>query len=433
MSLVRSLLFLSRLGDPPRPGIRRVTTRTAPKRSDGLLLTNTIPMQSLPRALSTELEALQAAGLGRQCRELAPASATSVLAAGQSLLMFGSNDYLGLARDRRVTATAAAAATEWGAGSTGSRLTTGTFPLHRALEQELAELKGAEAALFFSSGYLASVGSIPALVGRGDLILSDALNHASLIDGCRLSRAEIRIYRHGDARHAAELLGDRDQFRRVLLVTDGVFSMDGDLAPLPALVELCEATDAWLMVDDAHGTGVLGAMGGGTVEYFGLQDRVPVQMGTASKALGAEGGFIAGSTELISYLQNRARSFIFSTAPTPATVAGARAALSIVRDEPERRVALSRNVQQLRGGLRERGLNVPEGVTPIIPVLLGEAEAAVRISRLLEQEGFWIPAIRPPTVPSGTARLRVSVTAAHTAEEIDEAIQAISRVVGKEQ
>jgi len=389
-------------------------------------------MNSLRQALSADLEALSASGLRRTCRALEAATATTVTVGGRSLLVFGSNNYLGLARHPRLLSAAQSALTQWGAGATGSRLTTGTTAHHAALERELARFKGTDAALFFPSGYQASVGAIPALVDRGDLILSDALNHASLIDGCRLSRADIRVFRHCDVAHAAELLSDRKRFRRVLLITDGVFSMDGDLAPLPALAALCQGADAWLMVDDAHGTGVLGNSGAGTVEYFGLQGRVAVQMGTASKALGAEGGFIAGPTELIEYLRNRARSFVFSTAPAPATVASVRAAVWLVRAEPERRDALQRNIRQLRGGLRERGIEVPEGVTPIIPVLIGGAAAAVQASALLEQDGFWIPAIRPPTVPDGTARLRVSVTAEHTSEQIERVVEALARVLGKE-
>lgn len=389
-------------------------------------------MHSLRQALSAELDNLSASGLWRRCRELRDVTATTATVNGRSLVVFGSNNYLGLAQHPRLIAAAHEALKEWGAGATGSRLTTGTYSLHEQLERELAVLKGAEAALFFPSGYQASVGTIPALVGRGDLILSDGLNHASLIDGCRLSRAEVRVYRHADAEHAAELLADRSRFRRALLVTDGVFSMDGDLAPLPALADLCDATDAWLMVDDAHGTGVLGNSGAGTVDYFGLKGRVPVQLGTASKALGTEGGFIAGPAELIAYLCNRARSFVFTTASTPATVASVRAALQVVKEEPERRFTLWQSIQHLRGGLRERGVDVPEGVTPIVPVLIGDAERAVHAASLLEQAGLWIPAIRPPTVPEGTARLRVSVTAAHSREQVEQAVDAIARVLHKE-
>jgi 8-amino-7-oxononanoate synthase len=329
-----------------------------------------------------------------------------------------------------VRTAAAEAASEWGAGATGSRLTTGSLALHSALEAELAALKGAEGAVLFGSGYEAAVGTIPALVGRGDLILSDSLNHASLIDGCRLSRAEVRVYRHRDVDHARELLADRSSFRRCLLVSDGVFSMDGDLAPLPELCDLCDAFDTWLMVDDAHGTGVLGERGGGTVEHFGLEGRVPVQMGTLSKALGSQGGFVAGSAALAEYLRNRARTFIFSTAPTPAAAAAARASLRIVREEPQLRTGLLRRAAYLRKGLRSLGFDVPEGETPIVPVLVGESDRALALAAVLEEEGVWAPAIRPPTVPSGTARLRLCVQATHEGQHLEYAHEAFVRARG---
>ena len=390
-------------------------------------------MDSLRHALSAELEELRDRDLLRRTRTIEPLEGAEALVDGRKVVLFGTNDYLGLSQHPAVVRAAAEAASRSGAGSTGARLTTGTRPEHEALERELAELKGAEAALFFGSGYQTALGTIPALVGRGDLILSDALNHASLIDGCRLSRAEVRVYRHNDAVHAAELLTDRHRYRRALLITDGVFSMDGDLAPLPELAELCERTDTWLMVDDAHGTGVLGETGAGTVQHFGLEGRVPIQLGTASKALGAEGGFIAGARELIDYLRNRARSWIFSTAPTPATVAAVRAALQVLHTEPEHRLALTRNTMRLREGLRAAGVPVVDGITPIVPVILGDASDALRASGELEQAGLFIPAIRPPTVPEGNARLRVCVSAAHTEAMIDRVVAEISRVVGRAQ
>lgn len=375
-------------------------------------------MPDLRASLAQELDELKARSLYRTCRT-----------SDADVLSFGSNDYLGLARDPRVMRAAALAAATHGAGSTGSRLTTGSREAHQELERALSALKGTDDALFFSSGYLAAIGAVPALTSSDDLILSDALNHASLIDGCRLSRATVRVFRHADAGHAAELLADRHRFRRVLVVTDGVFSMDGDLAPLPALADLCDHFDAWLMVDDAHGTGVLGETGAGTVEHFGLRGRVPIQMGTASKALGAEGGFIAGPSELVDLLRNRARSFIFSTAPTPATVAAVREALNVLQEEPELRANLARNGARLRVGLRSQGVTVPPGSTPIIPVLLGEPDRAVRAAAHLQASGLRIPAIRPPTVAEGTARLRVTVTAAHTSEQIERAIAAIAEAV----
>jgi len=419
--------------------------------------------------LSTDLEALTAAGLRRRPRHIDSLDGPWATVDGQRLLVMGSNNYLGLAAHPTVVAAAQEAEGRWGAGATGSRLTTGSFALHEELEAALAALKGSEAALLFTSGYLAATGTIPALAGRGDLILSDALNHACLIDGCRLSGAEVRIFRHADAEHVCELLTDRASFRRCLIVTDGVFSMDGDIAPLPDLHRLSREHNAWLMVDDAHATGVLGPNGGGTAEHFGLHPGDIIHMGTLSKALGTQGGFIAGPSVLIDYLQNRARSFIFDTALAPGATGAAIAALKIVRNEPERRMRLQTNSRMLReivGANRSLRNRVPfvgshphpppegrgqerrvgnaascfilplssgEGLgrgasvsfTPIIPIIVGESGAAVALAARLEERGIWAPAIRPPTVPPGTARLRVSVTAAHSEEDIRHAAQEI--------
>lgn len=383
-------------------------------------------MESLRSALAAELDRLREQSLYRAARPSSLAPGPWIEREGRRLLNLGSNNYLGLTGHPRAREAAAEAVARWGTGSSGSRLTSGALVLHEELERELARLKGAEAALLFPTGYMANVGTIPALAGRGDLILSDALNHASLIDGCRLSRAEVRVYRHADPDHARSLLTDRDRFRRVLLVTDGVFSMDGDLAPLPDLCSLCEERDAWLMVDDAHGTGVLGAGGAGTAEHLGVADRVPIRMGTLSKALAAEGGFIAGSSELVDYLRNRARSFIFATAPAPATAAAALASLEILKAEPERRAGLLARARALRSALRQAGFSVPEGETPIIPVAAGEAKTALALAAALEERGVWAPAIRPPTVPEGTSRLRVSVTAAHSEAELEQAAAAFA-------
>lgn len=383
-------------------------------------------MDTLDHALAAELEEIRARGLYRRARRVESMAGPRAVVEGRPVIVLGSNNYLGLADHPALVRAAAAAAAEWGAGATGSRLTTGSQALVEDLENELALLKSAEAALVFTSGYQAAVGVIPALVGRGDLVLSDALNHACLIDGCRLSRAEVRVYRHADLDHARSLLTDRRRFRRCLIATDGVFSMDGDLAPVRALCDLCDEMDAWLMVDDAHGTGVLGRRGAGVVERFGLQGRVPVQMGTLSKALGCQGGFVAGSRVLVDYLLNRSRSFIFSTAPSPAVAGAARAALGLVAQEPERRDRLAANAARLRRGLRELGWEVADGETPIIPLVVGPAEAAVRLARALEERGVWVPAIRPPTVPVGTARLRISVMATHTDADLEEALAAFA-------
>jgi 8-amino-7-oxononanoate synthase len=392
-------------------------------------------MESLRSVLAAELAEQCARGLYRRQRRLDGAPGPRAVVEGRSLLVLGSNNYLGLTEHPTVRAAAAAAIGEWGTGAGGARLTTGNLALHEALERELAAFKGTEDALLFATGYQANVGTIPALAGRGDLILSDALNHASLIDGCRLSRAEVRVYRHADALHARALLADRHRFRRCLVVTDGVFGMDGDLAPLPDLCTLCEERDAWLMVDDAHGTGVLGPTGAGTIEHFGLSDRVPIQMGTLSKALAAEGGFVAGCRELIDFLRNRARSFLFATAPVPAAVAAARAALGVIGREPAHRQRLAANVAQLRAGLEALGICLPDSPAnvacgaAILPVVLGSAEAALDASARLEAAGVWIPAIRPPTVPEGTARLRLSVMATHTRADLDQALAALHSVL----
>jgi 8-amino-7-oxononanoate synthase len=373
---------------------------------------------TLDEAFAADLADLERGGLRRRLPE-----------PDVGLLMLGSNDYLGLAGHPAVREAAAAAAREWGAGSGGSRLTSGNLGLHEALEAELADWQGTEAAVLFPSGYQAAVGTIPALVGAGDLILSDALNHACLIDGMRLSRAEVRVYRHADAGHAAELLRDRGAYRRALVVSDGVFSMDGDLAPLPALADVCRQHDAWLMVDDAHGGGVLGPAGVGAAAHLGVAGRVDIRMGTLSKALGAEGGYVAGSAALADWLRNRARSFVFSTAAAPPVVAAARAGVELARAGEGLRERLAHNGRVLRDALAEHGVAEDPGVTPIIPVLIGDAAAAVAAARRLAAEGVWAPAIRPPTVPPGSSRLRLSVTAAHEEPDLRRAAAAVAAAV----
>lgn len=387
-------------------------------------------MANLDESLQTELAALAERGRLRTTRPFETPPGPRAQIGGRSLINFGSNNYLGLAEHPAVRRAASEAAERWGTGSTGSRLLSGNLPPHAALEAALASFLGEEAALLFSSGYLAAVGTIPALVGRGDLILSDALNHASLIDGCRLSRAEVRVYRHADAAHAAARLADRQAFRRCLLVTDGVFSMDGDAAPLAELADLAQQCDAWLMVDDAHGLGVLGRAGRGSVEAAEVEGRVAVRMGTLSKALGSEGGFVAGSRTLVQFLINRARSFIFSTAPSPASVAAAQAALRVLRTEPERRQRVLLGAAKLRAGLVHLGYQSTGGESAIIPVLVGADAEAVRLSRQLEEQGVWAPAIRPPSVPVGSARLRLAVTADHSAKDIETALRSFAEARG---
>lgn len=374
---------------------------------------------------SRELEEIQAAGLYRRLRRMDSASSREVIVEGRPLLMCASNNYLGLADDPQLQEAAIDALRQFGTGSGGSRLTTGNTSLHEELERALAELKGTEAALLFNTGYMANVAALTTLVGKGDMILSDQWNHASLIDGARLSRAETQIYGHADmADLEAKLAAAQGKHRRILIVTDGVFSMDGDIAPLPTICDLAERYGADVMVDDAHATGVLGAKGGGTVDHFRLYGRVAVQMGTLSKAAGAEGGYIAGSRQLVEYLLNKSRPFIFSTAQSPAVIGAALAALRIIAGEPERRHHLLSIAGQLRARLVAEGFEVIPGATPILGVVIGEADRAVAFSRRLEQAGVFAPAIRPPTVPAGTSRIRLTLTARHSAEDLERIVGA---------
>lgn len=378
--------------------------------------------------MAEALSTLAAKGLLRNLRTLSSGPDPWVEYEGRRLLHLASNNYLGLATEPRVVEAAAEAARRYGAGAGASRLMTGHTDLHAALEADLAAWKGTEAALVFPTGFAANLGVLTALAGPRDAIFADALNHASLIDGARLCRATVRYYRHGDLDHLEHLIRKTRCRGRRLIVTDGVFSMDGDLAPLPGLVEIAERHEALLVVDDAHGTGVLGPDGAGTAAHFGLSGRIPVQIGTLSKALGAQGGFVAGSRELIDYLINRARPFIYSTGIAPPVAAAARTALALVRQEPERRARLRENARWLRQRLQAMGLRlVPAADTPILAVLIGEAEAALAFSQRLLEAGVLVPAVRPPAVPPGTSRLRVSVMATHTAEDLAMAAEAFAR------
>jgi glycine C-acetyltransferase/8-amino-7-oxononanoate synthase len=377
-----------------------------------------------------EVAGIEAAGLLRRVRALESASEPEVVLNGKRVLCLASNNYLGLAAHPEVINAAAAAARTYGAGAGSARLITGGLVLHDELEARLAAFKGAEAALLFSSGYLANLGTVAALVGPEDAVFSDELNHASIIDGCRLSRAEVHVYRHADAGHLEERLAAWRQgpgaAARALVVTDSVFSMDGDIAPLPDIVNACERHDAILMVDEAHATGVVGPGGRGGVAGYGLEGRVGVVMGTLSKALGAAGGFIAGSADLCALLRNRARSFIFDTALPPPTAAAALAALRIVEREPDRPALARRLATRLATGLRSAGYDVPDPAAAILPVIVGEADAAMALSARLLDAGVLVTAIRPPSVPPGTSRLRTTVMASHTDADIDRAIAAFA-------
>ncbi|GAB7388892.1 glycine C-acetyltransferase [Bacillaceae bacterium] len=378
-------------------------------------------------SLGEELAQIREKGLWRRLRRLDGANEAATHIEGRDVLLLSSNNYLGLATDPRVKGKAIEAIERYGAGSGGARLTTGNLALHEELEKSIAAFKGYESAIVFSSGYLANLGTISALMGEGDLILSDALNHASIIDGCRLSKAQTWVYRHADMQDLEEKLRRFAGFRRKLIVTDGVFSMDGDIAPLPRIVELAERYGAWVMVDDAHATGVLGKNGAGTVEHFGLAGRVQLALGTLSKAVGAEGGFVAASRTVIDYLRNRARPFIFQTALSPGVVAAALEALRLMREEPVLRERLMENARYLREGLGRLGFSLVPGETPIIAVLIGDAQKAVDVSRRLEELGIYAPAIRPPTVPQGQSRIRVTVMATHTREQLEQALACFAR------
>jgi 8-amino-7-oxononanoate synthase len=377
-----------------------------------------------------EVGRIEAAGLLRRVRALESASEPEVTLNGRRVLCLASNNYLGLAAHPEVAEAAAEAAQRYGAGAGSARLITGGLALHDELEARLAAFKGTESALLFSSGYLANLGTVAALVGPGDAVFSDELNHASIIDGCRLSRAEVLVYRHADAGQLEERLAAWRQkvgaASRALVVTDSVFSMDGDIAPLPDIVAACEHYGAILMVDEAHATGVVGPGGRGAVAGYGLEGRVGVVMGTLSKALGAAGGFIAGSAELCAYLRNRARSFIFDTALPPPTAAAALAALRVVERESERPALARRLATRLTTGLRSAGYDVPDPAAAILPVIVGDADAAMALSACLLDAGVLVTAIRPPTVPPGTSRLRATVMATHTDAHIDRAVSAFA-------
>ncbi len=374
-----------------------------------------------------ELARCEAAGLRRELCPVESAQEARVVVAGRSVVSLCSNNYLGLATHPAVVEAATRAARDFGVGSGASRLISGSMRLHHDLEARLAAFKGTASCVLFSSGYHANLGTIPALVGTSDAVFSDALNHASLIDGCRLSGASVRVYPHADA-GALERLLRRETARRRLIVTDSVFSMDGDVAPLREICELAERYDAMVMVDEAHGAGVLGRRGAGLVEALGLSERVAVQMGTLGKAFGCFGAYVAGSRALIAHLINSARTFMYTTALPPPVVAAAAAALTVVEQEPERRTALHRNAACLRDGLRASGYQIPAGDGPIIPVMIGDATAAVRVAEALLQRGVLARAVRPPTVPAGTARIRATVMATHTERDVQEAIEAFRAV-----
>ena len=378
--------------------------------------------------IDAELAALAAKGLRRSLEPLGSAQGPVVTVDGRPLVSLCSNDYLGLAGDARLRRAAAEAAEREGAGAGAARLVAGDLPVHGALERRLAAFKGTEAALLFGSGYHANAGVPAALVGRGDAVFSDVLNHASIVDGCRLSRAELVRYRHVDVGELEDLLG-RTKARRKLVVTDSIFGMDGDAAPLRELAAACERHGAMLYVDEAHAAGVLGPTGAGLAEALGVSERVDVHMGTLGKALGSFGAYIAGSRRLVDLLVSKARTFVFTTALPPAACGAALAALDVVAGEPGRRARLAAVSSRMKVGLAALGFDVSRVVAPIFPVVLGTEQRALAASRALRERGFFVRAIRPPTVPRGTSRLRVAVTAGHTDAQVDAFLAALAEVV----
>lgn len=378
--------------------------------------------------LAADLEAIAAQGLYRSRRVVDSPQGVCLKIDGRNILNFCSNDYLGLANHPAVVNAFKIAVDRYGVGSGSAHLICGHNAAHHALETELAEFTGRDRALLFSTGYMANLGLITALAGRGDTVFEDRLNHASLLDGGLLSPATFKRYRHAEAPHLNEqMLGISG---KKLIATDGVFSMDGDLAPLDLLAETARRHDAWLMVDDAHGLGVIGKNGGGILEHFGLdQNDVPILMGTLGKGLGTFGAFVAGPDELIETLIQKARTFIYTTALPPAIAEATRASLKIALTDNWRREKLAKLAQRFRSGAKQLGLNLPESSTPIQPILIGDSKAAVDLSRALLDEGFLVSAIRPPTVPQGSARLRVTFSALHEDEQVDRLLSALEKTM----
>ena len=387
--------------------------------------------------LADEVAALRDQHLYRPLRELATAQGPRCTVDGREVLSFSSNDYLGLTHHPRLREAALAAVRDYGVGSGAVRTIAGTMSLHEQLERDLADFKRVEATLVFQSGFTANTGVMPVVAGEGDLFISDALNHASIIDGMRLSKARREVYPHKDVSGLREVLarararGNPDTgepYRLILVVTDGVFSMDGDIAPLPGIVEATEEFDAAVLVDDAHASGVLGDHGRGSVDHFGLHGRVALQVGTLSKAVGVLGGYVAGPSALRELLTQRARPFLFSTSHPPAVAAACIEALRVMQEEDELLQRLWANTRRFKAELARLGFDTGVSETPITPVIVGESEAAIRFSDALFEAGVFVTSVVYPTVGLDKARLRAIVTAAHTDEHLDQALEAFARV-----
>jgi 8-amino-7-oxononanoate synthase len=376
------------------------------------------------------LQALESSGLRRFPKQISGLQGPEILVDGKPCVCLCSNNYLGLAAHPALSEAARAASFGEGVGAASSRLITGTMDAHEEAERRLAEYVGTEDAAIFSSGYAANVGTIQALVGPGDLVLSDALNHASLIDGCRLSRAKVKVFAHGDPDHLEDLLREhRGAAERALIVSDSLFSMDGDLAPVQALRMLADRYEAGLLLDEAHALGVLGPSGRGVSLRAGV--RADLLVGTLGKAFGVSGAFVGARRELVDFIRNRARSFVFSTAPPPMLLRSSLAALELVREADDARAKLLRHATCLRRELRALGYEVPDGETHILPVLIGNNERTMELSAELLRRGVFVQGIRPPTVPTGSARLRLTPMATHRKTHIDRAIDAFAALAPK--
>jgi len=374
-----------------------------------------------------ELRSLREHALMREYRTIESAQGSYVQINGKSYLSFCSNNYLGLADHPRIKQAAIAAINQYGWGTGASRLVAGNMILHQELEKKIADFKGTEAALLFPTGYMANVGALCALVGREDIVIGDKLNHASIIDGCRQSGATFRVYPHNDVSQLESLLQRSSKHRRRLVVTDSVFSMDGDTAPLPEIVEITQKYDAILMIDDAHAMGVFGQHGKGMIEHYGLEGKIDIIMGSLSKAIGSIGGFITGNKDLIDFFKNKARSFIYTTALPPAACAASLAGLTLIQEDTTLIDKLWENIRYLRSQLSKFISNIA-GESPIIPIIIGSSEDALNVSKRLYENGILIPAIRPPTVPLGTSRLRISLMATHSKEDINRLIDTLKNI-----
>ena len=379
------------------------------------------------RDFEQEIKHLETRHLRRQLRIAESPSDTTITIESRRFISMASNNYLGLANHPAVKRAAIEAIEQWGVGAGAARLITGTMTPHHQLEQDLARFKQVEAALTFGTGYTTNLGLIPALIDRDGLILADRYCHASLIEACRLAKARLRVFHHNDVEHLKKLLKKREKARPTLVVTEGVFSMDGDLAPLPDLLALCRQHEATLVIDDAHGTGVMGTNGRGTIEHFGMNPQDLIQMGTLSKAIGTSGGYVAGPASLKDYLINTSKAFIYTTAQPPAIAAGASAAIQIIQDEPARRERLRTNRNTLHAALTSLGFQLADTQSPILPIIVKSPERALAMSQALYEAGVYVPAIRPPTVPKHSSRLRLTVSSEHTEEQLEYVVRSIQK------